>query len=369
MSDFDETVIRRLTALEREVERLRVKERPAGGSGVTDHGALTGLADNDHPQYLLTTGKAADSEKLDGIDSTGFATANHNHSGVYLPISGKAADSDKLDGNDSSYFAPASSVVTDHGQLTGLADDDHTQYTKHPATSTDNAIVRWDGTGGRTLQNSSVAIDDNGKLSGDGLDGWIYDTDTWTYVSATSFKIAGKNVAYRFPKGTKIKLVNDGSTKYFYVVAATFSTDTTITITGGSDYSLVSGTISGQAYSYAAAPQNFPQRFNWAPSFTGFSTPPTGTHRFCIIGNLCHVFIHESSGDSNSTTFEFTAPVTSIMNIYEPVRLCNNGSIGVNPGMAVITTDGKIKVYLSLAGNLTTASGTKYVQFEAAYLF
>lgn len=42
------------------------------GGGVTDHGALTGLADNDHPQYLLTTGKAADSDKLDGIDSTGF---------------------------------------------------------------------------------------------------------------------------------------------------------------------------------------------------------------------------------------------------------------------------------------------------------
>ena len=30
-----------------------------------DHGALTGLSDNDHPQYLLTTGKAADADKLD----------------------------------------------------------------------------------------------------------------------------------------------------------------------------------------------------------------------------------------------------------------------------------------------------------------
>lgn len=62
MSNFDETLMKRLTKLEREVERLRVKERPAGGSGVTDHGALTGLADNDHPQYLLTSGKAADAD-------------------------------------------------------------------------------------------------------------------------------------------------------------------------------------------------------------------------------------------------------------------------------------------------------------------
>ena len=43
-----------------------------GEGGVTDHGALTGLEDNDHPQYLLTTGKAADSDKLDGLDSTDF---------------------------------------------------------------------------------------------------------------------------------------------------------------------------------------------------------------------------------------------------------------------------------------------------------
>ena len=93
-------------------------------------------------------------------------------------------------------------VITDHGALAGLGDDDHTQYTTHPESSTDNAIVRWDGTGGRTLQNSSVAIDDNGKLSGDGLDGWIYDTDTWSYVSTTSFKVSGKDVRYRFPNGT-----------------------------------------------------------------------------------------------------------------------------------------------------------------------
>jgi len=131
VSNFDETVIRRLTALEREVERLRVKERPAGGSGVTDHGALTGLADNDHPQYLLTTGKAADSDKLDGNDSTAFATSTHSH---------------------------------DHGNLTGLTDDDHTQYVKDAGTVTDNAIVRFNGTDGRTIQNSGVTIDDSNNL-------------------------------------------------------------------------------------------------------------------------------------------------------------------------------------------------------------
>ncbi len=261
MSDFDEAVIQRIKQLEREVERLQRWERPIGGGGVTDHGALTGLGDDDHTQYLNTTR---------------HDTTTRHMLGTVVPHD-------------------------DHGQLTGLTDDDHTQYTKHPASSTDNAIARWDGTGGRTIQNSGVTIDDSnnikvgtapvptsvtsstdnavvrfdstggnkiqnsgviindsGQLSGNGLDGWIYDTDTWTYVSATSFKITGKDVRYKFPKGTKIKLVQSGITKYFYVVATAFSTDTTVTITGGSDYTLAEAAISGQAYSYAAAPQGYP---------------------------------------------------------------------------------------------------------------
>lgn len=33
-----------------------------------------------------------------------------------------------------------------------------------PASSTDNAIARWDGTSGDTLQNSAVTVDDNGRV-------------------------------------------------------------------------------------------------------------------------------------------------------------------------------------------------------------
>ena len=34
-----------------------------------------------------------------------------------------------------------------------------------PASSTDNAIVRWDGTAGSLVQNSTVTVDDNGGIS------------------------------------------------------------------------------------------------------------------------------------------------------------------------------------------------------------
>lgn len=39
-------------------------------------------------------------------------------------------------------------------------------YGPNPSTSTDNAIVRWDGVGGRALQNSLITIDDTGVMDG-----------------------------------------------------------------------------------------------------------------------------------------------------------------------------------------------------------
>lgn len=44
-----------------------------GGGGVTDHGALTGLADDDHPQYLLANGSRA---FTGAADLGGFAVTN-----------------------------------------------------------------------------------------------------------------------------------------------------------------------------------------------------------------------------------------------------------------------------------------------------
>ena len=62
-----------------------------------------------------TVGKVANADLLDGIDSTGFALAGHNHdaayaalghnhNAAYLGITAKAVDADKLDGYDSTAF-------------------------------------------------------------------------------------------------------------------------------------------------------------------------------------------------------------------------------------------------------------------------
>ena len=151
--------------------------------------------------------------------------------------------------------------------------------------------------------------------------GWIPVSDTWTYVSATSFKITGKDVRYKFPKGTKIKLVQSGITKYFYVTATAYSTDTTITITGGSDYSLANATISGQAYSYAAAPQNFPQWLNYTPVWSADGgTPVLGNGtlfgKFSMIGANIHylgnLLLGSTTSVGTTTNWKFSLPISLV---------------------------------------------------------
>ena len=154
MSAFEEAIIQRIRSLEREVERLQRWERPTGGGGVTDHGDLTGLADDDHPQYLLRTDKAADSDKLDGVDGAGYVNTSAtqtiagektfssipvlpstnptltNHAvrkgyadATYLGISAKAADSDKLDGVDITAFKGLHSLTDPNADRVLFWDD------------------------------------------------------------------------------------------------------------------------------------------------------------------------------------------------------------------------------------------------------
>ncbi|RLB79047.1 MAG: hypothetical protein DRH06_00060 [Deltaproteobacteria bacterium] len=59
--------------------------------------------------FLLAGGTAADSNLLDGHDSSYFAATSDLT--AYLPVGGKAADSNLLDGNDSGYFAAAGDLA------------------------------------------------------------------------------------------------------------------------------------------------------------------------------------------------------------------------------------------------------------------
>lgn len=107
---------------------------------------------------------------------------------------------------------------------------------------------------------SNSVIDDLRRMAESHVQGgWLYEyLYTWAYVAANQFKIAGIDVSAIFPAGTKIMLNQGGVTLYFYVTAATFSTDTTITLDGGGTYSLSNIPIDRPAFSYEARPQGFP---------------------------------------------------------------------------------------------------------------
>lgn len=170
------------------------------------------------------------------------------------------------------------------------------------------------------LQNEVVAIENNL------LGGWSLDGDTWVYASATSFKIVGKDVRTRFPVGTKLRLTNT-TVKYFYAISATLSgSDTLVTVTGGSDYSLANAAITLPSYSYAETPQGFPQVFNYTPTWTSTGTQPSigngsFSGQFIMIGNLVKVRMYLSIGST-------TNKGTGIWQFGLPFAVASNQMIG-----------------------------------------
>lgn len=223
------------------------------------------------------------------------------------------------------YSAGASTrvyILVSYAQVNRMIDGilvEHNQDGTHGTMTADALTV--DGalavTGTSTL---------TGALTVKSWDGWISPTDTWTYVSPTSFKITGSDVSSKFPVGTKIKLTQT-TVKYFYVTACSFSTDTTVTITGGSDYSLANAAITSPGISYSDTPQGFPQFFNYTPTYTQI-TPGNGTviARFSMIGKTVHLYFELVWGSTTSmgtiVDTKVTLPVTGSSNYKQFFQIC-----------------------------------------------
>jgi hypothetical protein len=130
------------------------------GSGISDHGVLSGLNDDDHPLYL-TSGRAdaiyyrkTDIDNHVNNSAIHFTVSSIDH-GLILGLSDDDHSQYLTSGRANTWFLTetttnltegtnlyytdnrvdarisgviASGVVTDHGILTGLSDDDHIQY-------------------------------------------------------------------------------------------------------------------------------------------------------------------------------------------------------------------------------------------------
>lgn len=106
---------------------------------ITDHGSLGGLGDDDHPQYagISQSETISGSWSFSSIPSCGVTPSSGSH------LTNKSYVDSAISG----------SIISDHGSLSGLSDDDHPQY------------LRTDGS--RTLTgNMSVS----GSIEIDGVD-------------------------------------------------------------------------------------------------------------------------------------------------------------------------------------------------------
>lgn len=220
---------------------------------------------------------------------------------------------------------------------------------------------------GSKLADNSINLTDKASS----FDGWIEVSDSWSYASATTVTVP-TDAATKYSVGDKIKFDNS-STKYFYIVAIAA---TTLTLSGGTDYTVANSAISAIYYSKAETPLNFPASFNYSPTITGFSANPTNTvYDFFIRGSWLTVSIRQSTGGtSNAATFTITAPVVAatVTNGQWQVAIPfvdDNSATLTTPGRAYISTASSTITLgkTSAADNTWTTSGTKRANFQLTY--
>ncbi len=280
-------------------------------------------------------------------------------------------------GSVSSVFGRSGAVVAANNDYTkaqvGLSNVDNTSDANKPvstAQATANALVATNAaTDATTKANAaaaaSVPVAFQALIPDAG--GWIAG-EAWTYVSATTFTVAS-DVTARYAKGDRIKLTQT-TVKYFYVtnVSAFGSGVTTITVNGGSDYTLANAAITSPLFSKESTPNGFPQWFNWTPTLTGFgaAADPTNTvYRFNIVGRMINLMIRQgTAGTSNATTFTISLPVTAatITNMAWTgvTGVVDAGVLAANAGvLSIASAATTVGVFRDQTSTAFTASGIK----------
>lgn len=219
-------------------------------------------------------------------------------------------------------------------------------------------------------------------------DGWTLAPTAWTRVSDTQFTISSAtDFTSRYQKGTRLKWVDSGGTKYGVVASSSFaSSTTTVNLIPTSDFVMASSPATGSRwYSHQMRPQGFPYTFNCTTTHTGFSADPAYYAKWDVEGNkITFHYRCTANGTSNSTAYTVTAPVaaTSSPATYFDGATClltvDNSTILTTvlaggpkgPGRATITSGvSTVTIYSDMGLGGWTASGGKRVIFTMTYEF
>lgn len=287
-------------------------------------------------------------------------------------------------------------IASTGGTISDLTSTGGTLTITNPLGPTTNVDMPASGVTAATYGSASnvpqITVDAEGRVTaaanvaiGGGTivaaDGWVDDTaETWTYASFTAgppavgtFTVAG-DLRFKYTVGTRVKLTQT-TAKYFVVCAApTFAGgNTTVSICGGTDYTLANAAISANYHSYVVNPQGYPTWFTFAPAVTGLTSIIANYAKFCAVGQECTV-VFRQTGTSNATTFGLTAPIpfadvgVTNVNWGTIFQGTDNGVGNSTPAALVFTSSTAIRLdKVSGTPNGWTNSGTKSAVFTFTY--
>lgn len=132
------------------------------GVGPVDHGALTGLSDDDHPQYLNAARGDARYYTQSQVDTalTGKANSTHSHTqadvtGLSAALSGKEAA--VAAGTTSQYYRGDKTWQTLDKSAVGLSDVDNTSDANKPISTATQAALNTKASSSHTHSVSDVS--------------------------------------------------------------------------------------------------------------------------------------------------------------------------------------------------------------------
>jgi hypothetical protein len=183
---------------------------------------------------------------------------------------------------------------------------------------------------------------------------WIEITGA-IYQTSSSIWFPGTTRTAEFSKGTKIRIKQSGTYKYFYVKSYATATGTTLQLTGGSNYTVANVAIQELSYSHMETPTGFPEWFDFTPVWTAATTNPvlgagTIVGQFKLQGSFLTYQFRLACGSGTtfgSGNYSFSLPVPPLNDGDIPwfgqARLRRPGSwnylftVHVNPSDTAIT--------------------------------
>jgi hypothetical protein len=162
--------------------------------------------------------------------------------------------------------------------------------------------------------------------------GWTSLSNTAAYQSADSpsfvMRFASVDMTGIISVGMKVRLKQGGAYKYFIVTAIAFSTNTDVTLYGGTDYTLTNATITDLYISSSKAPLNFPiNPGKWSvtlnsSSFASQATPSANTwYNIGTKSLIIPIGVWDLSYSVNLTAIDTT---NATLTIYTTLSTANN---------------------------------------------